>query len=56
MRGSKTFAPIAVGFFALALPLVVAAFFAGRTAGAVANLLCAALFVLLGGMLLRVRG
>ena len=45
--------PIAVGFYLLALPLVVAIFLADSTAGGITNGIAAAVMVLCGALLQR---
>jgi hypothetical protein len=49
------YAPMAAGFFLLALPLVLAAILAESPTGAFANGLAAALFAGLGGVLALLR-
>ncbi len=50
MPTSSPYAPIAIGFWLLALPLVIAIFLADSRAGAWTNGIAAAVMVLLGLM------
>ena len=50
-REARPFAAIALGFFALALPLFVAVFFSTNATGVWTNAAAGALFVALGALL-----
>jgi hypothetical protein len=56
MTGSSPYAPVAVGFWLLALPLIVSIFLADSRAGAWTNGIAAAVMVTLGFLVAARRG